>query len=270
MKLPPFDDGGLQRYRGTPENPHLARILELIRAERDPEFELLRRTPIPFTRLERPLSGARVALVTTAGLHLCDDDPFTVLEDPVGDTSFRVLPHGTPPDALDLAAGYVDAKYVRLDPEVGLPQAALERLHGEGRVGEPAPRHASLCGGILRPFPGLRRSAESLRAMFAEDGVDAVLLCPTCPTCVQTAGLVAGELEALGLPTVSLSLLPELSAITGVPRTLALHFPFGAPCGDPGNPALHAAVVAEALSLLAETTEPGGVRGSNLAWRRGN
>ncbi len=270
MKAPPFDDGGLERYDGTPENAHLARILELIRTERDPAFALLRRRPIPFARLGRPLSGARIALVTTAGLHRRGDEPFTVLVDPVGDTSFRVLPHATPADALDLDAGYVDAKYVRLDPEVGLPRAALERLHAEGRVGEPAPRHASFCGGILRPFPGLRRSAERLRALFAEDGVDAALFCPTCPTCVQTAGLVAGELEAMGLPTVSLSLLPELSAITGVPRTLALHFPFGAPCGDPGNSALHAAVVAEALALLVEATEPGDVRSSSLSWRRGS
>lgn len=270
MKPPPFDNGGLQRYAGTPENPHLARILDLIRTERDPSFALLRRAPIPFAPLARPLAEARVALVTTAGLHLRGDEPFTVLENPVGDTSFRVVPHAASAADLDVEAGYVDAKYVRLDPEVGLPRAALEHLHRQGLVGPPAPRHVSFCGGILRPFPGLRRSSERLRAMFAEDCVDAVLLCPTCPTCVQTAGLVAGELETLGLPTVSLSLLPELSAITGVPRTLALHFPFGAPCGDPGNSELHAAVAAQALELLVEASEPGLVRGSTLAWRRGS
>lgn len=269
LAAPPFEDGGLVRFEGTPESPHLARILELVRTERDPAFRLLRRDPIPFAPLARPLAEARVALVTTAGLHLRGAPAFTVLEQPFGDTSFRVLPNDAPREELDLDAPYLDRKFVTEDPEVALPRRALGRLHRRGLVGPPAARHASFCGGILRPFPGLRASAEALLAHFAEDGVDAAVLCPTCPTCVQTAGLVAGELEARGLPTVSLSLLPELSRITGVPRTLLLRFPFGAPCGDPHNGGLHEAVLTEALELLRDAAGPGTMRASGLAWRRG-
>lgn len=264
----PFDEGGLEPYRGVPGTAHLARILELITSERDPDFRFLTRAPIPFARLERPLSAARIALVTTAGLHPRGVPRFGVLELPYGDTSFRAIPHDLPLEELDLDAPYLDQKFVTTDPEVALPRRALDALHQAGRVGPPAARHASFCAGVLRPFPGLRASAAELLSMLRADGADAAIFAPTCPTCGQTAGLVAGELEAQGLPTVCLSLLPELSTITGTPRTLALHFPFGAPCGDPGNEALHRAVLEEALDLLVTADTPGTLRHSTLAWRR--
>ncbi len=266
--LLPFDDGGLVRYEGRPTTPHLLRILELVQSERDPEFRFLSHDPIPFTPLARPLAETRVALITSAGLHPRSAARFGVLELPYGDTDFRLVPHDTALEQLDLEAPYLDRKFVTSDPEVALPRAALERLHQQGLVGPPAPRHASFCAGILRPFPGLRESVANLHAILVEDGVGAAVLCPTCPTCVQTAGLVGGLLEARGLPTVSLSLLPELSAITGVPRTLALHFPFGAPLGDPHNADLHAAVLTQALDLLASAKSPGIIHSSDLAWRR--
>ena len=70
------------------------------------------------------------------------------------------------------------------------------------------------------------------------------------------------------MPTVSLTLIPELTRIVGAPRTLSVRFPFGAPAGDPGNAPMHRAVLLEALRLLLEAREPGTLRESILAWRR--
>ena len=72
---------------------------------------------------------------------------------------------------------------------------------------------------------------ESVLSLLREDGAGAVVLLPTCSLCVQTVGLLARALEEGGLPTVAISMLPELSARVGTPRTLAVRFPFGAPCG---------------------------------------
>jgi glycine/betaine/sarcosine/D-proline reductase family selenoprotein B len=263
-----FDSGGLRRYAGTPRTPLLQRVLDLMHAEKDAEFAYLQREPIPWCELRQPLERTRVALITTGGLHRAGEPRFRVLEDPFGDTSFRVVPHGTRREELDLEALYVDRKYTTDDPEVALPMKALEALHRDGKVGAPAARHYSFCAGIVRPFPGLRESVERLAPLLAQDEVGAVILLPTCATCVQTVGLLAGELEERGFPTVALSLLPELSEIVGVPRTLALHFPFGAPCGDPGHGELHRAVLSEALELFATAREPGEIRASSLAWRR--
>jgi glycine/betaine/sarcosine/D-proline reductase family selenoprotein B len=179
-----------------------------------------------------------------------------------------MIPHGTPSRLLALDAPYVDQKYTPADVEVALPMAALGELHREGHIGAPAPNHASFCGGILRPLPGLADSVESLHRALRDDGTTGVILLPTCSICVQTTCILARELEKRGMPTVAISLLPELSAIVGAPRTLVVRFPFGAPAGDPGNGDLHRAVLSEAIDLLLEAKAAGEVRTSALAWRR--
>ena len=162
----------------------------------------------------------------------------------------------------------MDARFTRRDPETALPRQALAALAEQGLIGAAAVEHFSLCGGLLRPYPGLERTAEQIAERLTAGRVDAVVLIPTCSICVHTASLLAGELEARGFPTATLSLLPELSQIVGTPRTLRPHFPYGAPVGDPGNTALHRATLAAALALLETESEPGRVVESPLRWRR--
>jgi D-proline reductase (dithiol) PrdB len=252
----------------TFEDPLLTRIHGILRAEVDPDFDFLEPGPVPFARLPKPASELRVALLTTASLHLKGDVPFRALEERFGDTSFRVIPRGAKPADLDLDAPYVDRRHVPEDPEVALPLLALESLHRDGLSGAPAARHASVSGGLVRPYPGLAETSERLAAMFHDDGAEAVLLFPSCPLCVQTVCLLAREFEGRGIATACLTLLPELSRIVGAPRTLSARFRFGAPCGDPGNGALHRAVLVELLELLENATEPGVLRESTLQWKR--
>lgn len=266
FSMPAFDAGGLEPYTGAIESPLVKRILDFVR-ERDAQFALLRRATIPWSVPSRPLCESRVALLSTGALHLRGDKPFRALEDPAGDASFRVVPHKATNGELDLDAPYLDTKYTTSDPEVALPRRALDALVTEELVGAAAAQHYSFCGGVLRPFPGLRESARGVVEHSKREHVDALVLIPTCSICVNTVALLAGEIEALGIPTVSLTLLPEVTRIVGVPRALALHFPFGAPCGDPGNASLHKAVLREALELL-HTAERGEVRASRHAWRR--
>ena len=233
----------------------------------DPEFEFFSSDTIPWAELPGPLADTRIALVSTGALHVKGDEPFRTMEEPMGDLSFRVIPHGTGPDGLALDAEYVDEKYVKHDLEVALPMKALERLHEEKRIAPPAVNHFSFTGGIVHPLPGLAESAGKLAGILREDGTGAVMLLPTCSLCVQTVSIVARELETRGFPTVVISLIPELSEIVGAPRTLTVHFPFGAPCGNPGNPELHRAVLSEMLDLLEEAKEPGEIRASANAWR---
>jgi hypothetical protein len=250
------------------QDPTLLRIVSTIRDEIDPDYEFVEPGPIPCTSPPASPREARVALVTTAGLHLKGDRPFRTTSDPLGDTGFRIVPAGATAAQLDLDAPYVDRRHIPLDPELALPLRALADLAAEGLCGPAAPRHASLSGGIVKPLPGLEASAAALAGIFAEDAVGAVVLLPSCPLCVQTVCLLARSLEARALPTVCLTLLPELSRIVGAPRTLAVRFPFGAPCGDPGRRSLHKAVVLEALRLLVEAEVPGAFRDSGLGWRR--
>lgn len=244
----------------------LQRILDSLRAEIDPDFEFVSPGPVPWCAAPSDITGSTVALITTAGLHCLGDAPFA--DSRLGDTTFRIIPRGTGPDQLDLLATYVDRRYIPGDPEVALPLQALEMLHRQGRTGSPASRHVSLSGGIVRPLPGLLDSAARIADIFREDRVGAVVLLPSCSLCVQTVCILARELESRDLPTVCLTLIPELTRIVGAPRALHVRFPFGAPVGDPGNTALHQAVLLEALHLLSEAREAGTIRESNLGWRR--
>ncbi len=246
----------------------MQRILDTIREEYDPEYEFVSPGQLPWAPPLKELAGVRVALITTGGLHLRREPPFLSDKKKFGDTSFRIVPHGTPPRELDLRAHSVDQRYAARDPEVALPMRTLERLHREGNCGRPAARHASFCGGIVRPLPGLAESAQKLEPLLREDGTQAVVLLPTCSLCVQSVSLLARELEKTGFRTVTVTMLPELTRLVGAPRSLSVRFPFGAPCGDPMNRDLHRAILLEALETIRDCEKPGEIRTSQFAWRR--
>ena len=255
-------------YAGELRTPLLRRIQEQLRAEVDPGFGFVTPGAPSWTPFVKPLQDARVALVTTAGLHLLGDAPFRALEERMGDTSFRCIPHVASDEELALDAAYVEQKFTPSDSEVALPRRALDALHAAGQIGAPCERHYSFVGGIIRPLPGLLESAELLLQFLREDQADAVVVLPTCSLCVQTGAILARQIEAAGLPSVCLSLLPELSEIVRVPRTLHVHFPFGAPMGDPGNKYLQQAVLKAALDCLVQAQQPESVTTCELKWRR--
>lgn len=74
--------------------------------------------------------------------------------------------------------------------------------------------------------------------------------------CVQTVGLVQTAIERAGIPTVSLSLLREVTAILRPPRALVVPFAFGYPLGRPHDAALQHRIIKQALDLLPSQAVP--------------
>lgn len=74
--------------------------------------------------------------------------------------------------------------------------------------------------------------------------------------CVQAVGLIAAEIERQGIPTVSISLLKEVTKITKPPRALFVPFKMGYPLGLPDSPDMQYSVIEQALSLLAKNDTP--------------
>lgn len=81
-------------------------------------------------------------------------------------------------------------------------------------------------------------------------------------------GLVAREIERVGIPTISLSIVREITGKTPPPRALFLHFPFGHALGEPGNRDQQFTVLLLAFRLLFEADLPGTIRDAKLHWRR--
>jgi hypothetical protein len=69
--------------------------------------------------------------------------------------------------------------------------------------------------------------------------------------CNQAVGLIQGYIEAEGIPTVSISLLKEVTARVQPPRALWVPFPMGYPLCEPERPELQQRVLLCALDLLS-------------------
>lgn len=69
-------------------------------------------------------------------------------------------------------------------------------------------------------------------------------------------GLVQRVLEASGIPTVTLSLIPDLTRAVGVPRIAGISYPFGRPLGRPHDADGQRAVLRAMLELLPSASGP--------------
>lgn len=74
--------------------------------------------------------------------------------------------------------------------------------------------------------------------------------------CHQTVGLAQAELEKTGVPTVSVTMLPEITRRIRPPRALAVPFPLGYPLGSPNDGALQSAILRAMLVLLSRHDVP--------------
>ena len=69
-------------------------------------------------------------------------------------------------------------------------------------------------------------------------------------------GLVARVLEAKGIPTVCLSMIPDLTRAVGVPRLAGIGYPIGRPLGMPGDAVGQRAVLRALLEVLGTAQAP--------------
>jgi D-proline reductase (dithiol) PrdB len=122
------------------------------------------------------LADARVALVTSAGLHLRTDRPFAR-----HDPGYRVIPGDV--TANDIVQSHssigFDRTAMQRDINVVFPLDRLRELVAEGVLGELAPRFLSFMGAQHDPEAVLAESAEQAAKQLLDDHVDVVLLTPT-------------------------------------------------------------------------------------------
>jgi len=128
----------------------------------------------PFTPLRRPRSECRVAIVTTAALHVADDHGYTP-----DDASFRVLPA----DRRDLVLGHWSPNFDRsgfvADLDVVYPIDRLVELAERGVIGSVADRHYAFAGNQEDTLSAIRLDhGPAVAAALRADAVDVVLLTP--------------------------------------------------------------------------------------------
>ncbi len=154
------------------------------------EFSLLVRTylrvyrwrridPVPWAPLEKPLAECRLALVSSAGFVLRDQQPF---DESVrgGDVTFRRIPNDV--DVSDLVDTHRSESFDHTglcrDPNVAFPLDRVRELAESGRVGSLARTHRSFMGSITAPGRLVRDTAPEEASSLVRDSVDVALLVP--------------------------------------------------------------------------------------------
>ena len=122
------------------------------------------------------LTQRRVAIVTTAGLHLRSDRPFGA---GAAGMDYRVIPGDAAP--ADPVMSHLSVNFDRsgfqADWNVVFPLDRLKELVREELVGAVAAFHYSFMGAIS-PITQYEPKARELASLLKKDNVDAVLLSP--------------------------------------------------------------------------------------------
>ena len=134
----------------------------------------------PWVEMSKPLSECKVALVTTAGLHVRGDNPFTTAKNG-GDASFRVIPRIT--DPADIVQSHTSIGFDRTsiykDINITFPIDRLNELVALGKIGSLSDNYYSFMG-ALRNVTGLTDEyGPEVAKKLLDEKVDVVLLTPT-------------------------------------------------------------------------------------------
>jgi D-proline reductase (dithiol) PrdB len=70
-------------------------------------------------------------------------------------------------------------------------------------------------------------------------------------------GLVQRVIEGSGIPTVAISMIPDLTRAVGVPRLAGISYPMSRPLGRPHDPDGQRAVLRATLDLFTRASGPG-------------
>ena len=81
-------------------------------------------------------------------------------------------------------------------------------------------------------------------------------------------GLIQRVVEAVGIPTIGITLQPAITAKVQPPRALYLRYPFGHPMGEAFAVKQQRTILETALRGLETITEPGTILEPGWPWRR--
>ena len=134
---------------------------------------------IPWMPVTKKLRESIIAVVTTAGVHHRDQQPFD-MQDPNGDPSFRAIDMRKPFADLMITHDYYDHADADRDINIVFPVDRLREFEQEGLIGKMADTHYGFMGHITGPhLPTLtNKTAPEVAGLLKRAGVDIVLLTP--------------------------------------------------------------------------------------------
>ncbi len=223
----------------------------------------------PFTLPLKNLSESRIGLISLAGVYRRGQKPFNTLPGVVppplramrfkdrGDWSFREIPADVDPTELAISHAHYDHAEADEDINCVLPLARLSDLEVEGLIGECAGIHYSFMGYVPEVTPIVETVIRKVIPKLKSSEVDAVVVSGGCELSHQSGALIQREIEAAGVPTVGISVCPDITYQLQVPRAVAIRFPMGNPFGASMDASMQSRVLRDSLSLLHTVKTPG-------------
>ncbi len=157
----------------------MVRLADLPQSDREHHLARLKIMPqlnVPKLVGGVSLSQRRVAIITTAGLHLRGEAPY---DGQGSGIDYRVIPTNTPEQ--DLVMSHVSVNFDRAgfqaDVNVVFPLDRLKELATKKLIGSVANFHYSFMGAIW-PITKYEAKVRALAKLLKQDHVDAVILSP--------------------------------------------------------------------------------------------
>jgi D-proline reductase (dithiol) PrdB len=213
----------------------------------------------PFTPLKRALPLLNIALISAAGAYITGTEPFD-LESRDGDVTFREIPVEVGPSDLTYAAKGYDPAAIREDRNCQIPIERLLEYQANAVIGQ----LNNVWWSVSSFTPNAVRVAEELTPALIERliryEVRAALFIPASRLAHQTLGIVARGVEFAGIPTMNISVDPDLSDTVRPPRTAYYKGKFGEVAGKPNWREYQLRVLDESIRWIETFDQPGSRR----------
>jgi D-proline reductase (dithiol) PrdB len=225
----------------------------------------------PFKLPQKKLSESRACLVSFAGVYRKGQKPFHTSPGMIpaslramkfrdrGDWSFREISLDAESTDLAIAHAHYDHSEAEEDINCVFPLIRLVELEVDGFIGECANTHYSFMGYVPEAPLIVATAAAEILPRLKERGVDIAIISGGCELSHHSAALVQREIEASGIPTVGITVCPDITERLQVPRAVALRFPMGSPFGSSMDTSMHLRVLRDALSLIESAKTPGDI-----------
>mgnify|MGYP001198650735 CR=1 FL=1 len=134
------------------------------------------RKAIPYTPNDKPLAEMTIAIVSTAGAHLKDQEPFNTQ----GDDTYRLIPGDVSSDQFTVTHGAPKEHYNTDEPKkdinVIFPIDRLRELAAEGFIGGVGDKHITMMGYAMRLKKIVEETVPAVAKEITRSKADGVLL----------------------------------------------------------------------------------------------
>ena len=171
---------------------------------------------VPYTPVAQQLKEMAIAMVSSSGVYLADQEPYG--DD--ADISYRVIAGDADPAQLRFKHGHYDTSEAEKDANVIFPFALLKDLAKEGFIRKVSNKHIGFRG-FSTDLKGMyEETAPKIAAEIERSQAEGVVLTGGCPFCHRVVVAVQREIEAKGIPTVVITVVPDETKMMRPPRAV--------------------------------------------------